>query len=84
MRTKIARKIRKDILRRGADIKLERMVFTTTEMKQRYMSRKDNGFGVLFEYKGHLMTVCGDDILMAFRCAVECLDDIDSWEEDSQ
>lgn len=71
MRAKIAKRLRRECLRRGVEIKREE--FT----KEPGWRRKDCGVCVNAEYKGGKIASIADDYLEAYRMLLECIDWID-------
>ena len=77
MQKKIARKLRKDALRRGADLSGEKYVFSQKELRERGLKRGDNGYCLVLRYKGEVIHVASDTMLWCYRAAIETMDDID-------
>ena len=72
MRAKIANRLRRECVRRGAVIKDEH--FT----KEPGWKRKDCGVCVYAEYKGGKIVSIAHDYLEAYRMLLECID----WEDE--
>lgn len=68
MRRKIAKRKRRELLRRGAKISRECWI------KEPWWKRKDIGYNVEFVYNGWKVMSCGDDELMAYRLALDVCD----------
>lgn len=75
MRAKIAKKLRRDALRRGAVITREGMTFTKRELRKYKFTRKDNGYSVTVEYEDFKIHACGRDMLDAYRSLLWMMDD---------
>lgn len=75
MRGKIARKWRKEILRRGVKLTNERMIISKSELKKDGLKRKDNGFGFYAIYNGFTYIMNGSDELDAYRSFVRFFDE---------
>lgn len=75
MRAKIAKKLRRDALRKGAVIIQEGMTFTKQEMRKYNYTRKDNGYAVSVVYKNWKIHSCGRDMLDAYRSLLWMIDD---------
>lgn len=57
MRKKIAMKLRKDALRRGADLSGEKYVFSKRELRRQGLKASDNGYCLVLRYKGEVIHV---------------------------
>lgn len=75
MRAKIAKKLRRDALRKGAVITREGMTFTKRELRKHNYTRKDNGYTISVEYRNWKLHSCGRDILEAYRSLLWMMDD---------
>lgn len=80
MRAKIAKKLRRDALRKGAVIIQEGMTFTKQEMRKYNYTRKDNGYVVSVVYKNWKIHSCGHDMLDAYHSLLWMMDDDDFYE----
>lgn len=74
MRKKIAKRWRRDALRRGAIIINEKSVFNRQELKENGLRKKDAGFGIKAEYKGRKWLIAGTNALSAYRTLVQAMD----------
>lgn len=81
MRKKYAMRLRRDTLRRGAEILSEGMVFSKRELHDQNLKRKDNGYCVKVRYKGSTYNVADDDMLKAYKLLSWCMDVADEDEE---
>lgn len=75
MRAKIAKKLRRDALRKGAVIIREGMTFTKQELRKHSYTRKDNGYTISVEYRNWKLHSCGRDMLDAYRSLTWMMDD---------
>lgn len=81
MRAKIAMRLRRDALRRGAVVQREGMIFSKTELVEQGFRRKHNGYGVKAKYRGWSIRACGDDILEAYHNLIWVMDSTtEDWE----
>lgn len=69
MRHKIAKRCRREILRRGATILKEGWVYGDSGLKD----RKDRGFEVDLEYNGWKIYSLDDNELWAYKMALDCV-----------
>lgn len=67
MRKKIAMRWRRKALRRGAEIKKERILLAKKHMVLIDRPRKYNGFTIEGSYKGHKFSLISDDALDAYK-----------------
>lgn len=74
MRKKIAMRWRRQVLRRGAEILSEGMVFSKRELSENGYVRKDNGYQVKVRYKRNTYSVADDDILKCYKMLSWCMD----------
>lgn len=75
MRAKIAKKLRRNALRKGAVIISEGMAFAKQELRKYNYTRKDNGYVVSVEYRNWKLHSCGRDMLDAYRSLLWMMDD---------
>lgn len=74
MRRKIAKRKRREALRRGASIVYERF------NQEPGWRRKDCGYAVEFLYNGYRCLSLDDDILSAYQGVLEAIDIFDEWD----
>lgn len=74
MRRKIAKRKRREALRRGASISYEQF------RRETGWRRKDCGYVVEFLYNGHRCLCLDDDILGAYQGVLEAIDMFDEWD----
>ena len=84
MRKKFAMRWRKQVLRRGAEILSEGMVFSKHELRENGYIRKDNGYQVRARYKRNTYSVADDDMLKAYKLLAWCMDVEDEEEADPE
>lgn len=82
MRNKIAMRWRREVLRRGAEILSEGMVFSKRELHERGYVRRDNGYRVKVKYKRNIYSVADDDMLKCYKLLSWCMDVEDEEEAD--
>ena len=76
MRKKFAMKLRREVLRRGAEIQSEGLVFSKKELREQNLKRSDNGYSVKALYEGFKLNVADDDMLKTYRFLLWCMDAI--------
>ena len=74
---KIAMKLRKDALRRGADLSGEKYVFSKRELRRRGLKPSDNGYCLVLRYKGEVIHVADNTMLWCYRIVLDIMDAID-------
>ena len=84
MRRKIAMRWRRQVLRRGAEILSEGMVFSKHELRENGYVRKDNGYQVKARYKRNTYSVADDYILKCYKLLSWCMDVEDEEEADPE
>lgn len=77
MRKKIAMKLRKDALRRGADLSGERYILSKRELRRRGLKPGDNGYCLVLRYKGEVIHVADNTMLWCYRIVLDAMDAID-------
>lgn len=82
MRKKIARKLRKDALRRGAVLSDERPCMTLKELRANGLTKSDAGFGLVVDYRGERIHCAFNSELECYRVLMDILDAIDEEIED--
>lgn len=75
MRKKIAKRWRREAMRRGAIILREGPILTKQELAEENISKRHRGFCVVAKYHGWEHHVVGLDALDAYRIFVQELDD---------
>lgn len=84
MRKKIAMRWRREVLRRGAEIRSEGMVFNKAELREQGFKRRDNGYQIKARYKRNTYSVADDDMLKAYKLLSWCMDVEDEEEKDKE
>lgn len=74
MRKKIAMRWRRACLRRGAEILVEKPVFSKVELFEENLKQRDNAYKVEAKYKGRTYDVADDDMLKAYKLLSWCMD----------
>lgn len=77
MQKKIARKLRKDALRRGAILSGEKYVLSKRELRRRGLKPSDNGYCLVLRYKGEVIHVADNTMLWCYRLVLDIMDTID-------
>lgn len=77
MRKKIAMKLRKDALRRGACLSGERYVFSKRELRRQGLKASDNGYCLVLRYKGETYYVSDNTMLWCYRIVLDVMDAAD-------
>lgn len=80
MRAKIAKRLRRDALRKGVTIKREGMVFNKQELRKNNFLRKHNGYSITAVYRGWYIHACCNDVLAAYRSLLRMIDDYKFFE----
>lgn len=75
MRKKIAKRWRREAMRRGAIILREGPILTKQELAEEHLGKKHRGFYFVAKYRGWEHHVAGRDALDAYRIFVQELDD---------
>lgn len=84
MRKKIAKKLRKDALRRGAVLSNEKPCMTLKELRANGLTKSDAGFGLVVDYKGERIYCALNSELECYRILLDILDTIDEDVKDGQ
>lgn len=74
MRKKIAMRWRRQVLRRGAEIMSEGLVFSKQELREENLTKSDNAYRVKAKYKRNTYDVADDDMLKAYKLLTWCMD----------
>ena len=74
MRKKIARRWRREALRRGVIITSEKMVFSRKEMREHGYVRRDNSYAIEATFNGLKYSVADDDMLSAYKLLIWCIE----------
>lgn len=84
MRKKIARKLRKDALRRGAVLLDEKPCMSLKELRANGLTKSDAGFGLIVDYKGERIHCAFNSELECYRILLDVLDVIDEDAKDGK
>ena len=84
MRKKIAMRWRRQVLRRGAVILDEGLVFSKRELFEEGLQKRDNAYKVCAKYKRNTYDVADDDMLKAYKLLSWCMDVEDEEENDPE
>lgn len=82
MRKKFAMRWRRQVLRRGAEIQSEGMVFSKVELLENCLTKSDNAYQIKAKYKRSVYSVADDDMLKAYKLLSWCMDVEDEEEAD--
>ena len=84
MRKKIAMRWRRRVLRRGAEIQSEGLVFNRKELHEEGLTKCDNAYRIKAKYKRNTYDVADDDMLKAYKLLSWCMDVEDEEEADEE
>ena len=84
MRKKIARKLRKDALRRGAVLLNEKPCMSLKELRANGLTKSDAGFGLIVDYNGERIHCAFNSELECYRILLDILDVIDEDAKDGK
>lgn len=84
MRKKIARKLRKDALRRGAILSNEKPCCSRKELRAQGWKRGEAGFGLELTYLGRTIFIYTNSELECYRTTLEVMDELEEWKRDGE
>lgn len=84
MRKKFAMRWRKQVLRRGAEIQSEGLVFSKKQPREEGLTKSDNAYQVKAKYKRNTYSVADDDMLKCYKLLSWCMDVEDEEESDPE
>ena len=70
------------MLRRGAEIQSEGLVFSREELREEGLTKSDNAYQIKAKYKRNVYSVADDDMLKAYKLLSWCMDVEDEEEVD--